>query len=112
MQYLKLEIKHLSERLGSEIRLITPSDTHERLSLTQSCGTAVASGAVLRALNKDAGPDRILRSSYGVLRTLPHEPDQIPALGEGKRTYDHLDGDWYVKDVIDWVIKKVYILAS
>ncbi|SCV50619.1 related to hsp70 protein [Fusarium fujikuroi] len=64
---------------------------------------AVASGAVLRALNKANGPDRIARSSYGILRT---EPFGQYREHEGlKPSYDHHDGMPYIKHTIDWVLK-------
>ncbi|EMT64826.1 hypothetical protein FOC4_g10007517 [Fusarium odoratissimum] len=64
---------------------------------------AVASGAVLRALNKANGPERIARSSYGILRTEPfgqyHEHAGL------KPSYDRHDGMPYIKQTIDWVLK-------
>ena len=68
----------------------------------------MAVGAVLRALNKSNGPARVSLSSYGFLRTEPHEPDCIEAHREVKKpTYDPLDGKHYVKNTIDWLVKKV-----
>ncbi|KAF5535802.1 Hsp70 chaperone protein [Fusarium mexicanum] len=64
---------------------------------------AVASGAVLRALNKANGPDRIARSSYGILRTEPF--GQYPEHAGLKPSYDRLDGMPYIKQTIDWVLK-------
>jgi hypothetical protein len=66
----------------------------------------VASGAVLRASNKQDGPERIIRSSYGILRREPYDPNSV-AHKRGTRTFDRLDGVSYVKDTIDWVIKLV-----
>jgi len=73
----------------------------------------VACGAVLRALRKEDGPDRISQSSYGFLRTEPYEKDLetgiplIPAHIGVKPHYDPVDGEPYVKNAIDWFMQKV-----
>ncbi len=64
-------------------------------------------GAVLRALDKEDGPSRVALSSYGFLRTEPHEPDVFPAHNEVRPTIDKLDGKRYVVHTIDWLVKKV-----
>ncbi|KAF5649978.1 Hsp70 chaperone protein [Fusarium sp. NRRL 52700] len=64
---------------------------------------AVASGAVLRALNKANGPERVARSSYGILRTEPFR--QYPEHAGLKPSYDRHDGMPYIKQTIDWVLK-------
>ena len=67
--------------------------------------TAVASGAVLRAINKEQGPRRIARSSYGILRTEPH--GQYPEHRGVRKWRDPHDGQAYVRRTIDWVLKLV-----
>ena len=75
--------------------------------------TAVASGAVLRALNKENGPARTTLSSYGFLRIEPYEPEVLHAHRNGVRPYhDPLDGKKYVKNTVDWLVKKVCIVGS
>lgn len=70
-------------------------------------------GAVLRALNKEDGPSRITRSSFGFLRTEPHEPNVFPAHKAPVRpTLDKLDGKKYVRNTIDWLVKKVSLTWS
>ncbi|KAF5975590.1 Hsp70 chaperone protein [Fusarium coicis] len=64
---------------------------------------AVASGAVLRALNKANGPERIARSSYGILRSEPF--GQWPEHQGLNPSYDRHDGQPYIKQTIDWVLK-------
>jgi hypothetical protein len=64
-------------------------------------------GAVLRALEKEDGPARITQSSYGFLRTEPHEPEVLAAHKEVRPTIDKLDGKDYVRNTIDWLVKKV-----
>jgi hypothetical protein len=70
-------------------------------------GVAVASGAVLRALDKRNGPDRLMRSSYGILCREIFD-DQFPghtAVANNKLDWD-IDGKAYVKDSMVWLIKK------
>jgi hypothetical protein len=68
--------------------------------------TAVARGAVLRAFNKEGGPRRYARSSYGILRTEIWEafPEHKKA---AKKSYDRHDGLPYVVRTVDWVLKLV-----
>jgi hypothetical protein len=73
---------------------------------TTDSETAVASGAVLRALQKENGPTRIIQSSYGFLRTEPREPHVFPEYENVCPWLDRLDGNYYVKNTLDWLIKK------
>ncbi|RAL67075.1 hypothetical protein DID88_007855 [Monilinia fructigena] len=63
--YLKQWLQEKSEHLNFNIELVADK---------RKCITAVASGAVLRALDKKNGPERISQSSYGFLRHEPWEP--------------------------------------
>jgi hypothetical protein len=81
------------------------------LSTNHSSETAVSSGAVLRALNKKDGPERISRSSYGFLCTEEHEPDVFPAHRGIRPFSEPLDGRKYLKYTIFWLIHKVGILV-
>lgn len=67
--------------------------------------TAVSLGAVLRTLEKGDGPERISKSSYGFLRTEPHEPEICHAHTEQRPTTDKLDGKKYIRNTIDWLVK-------
>ncbi|KAI1844837.1 hypothetical protein JX266_009065 [Neoarthrinium moseri] len=66
--------------------------------------SAVASGAVLRALNKEHGPERYARSSYGVNRSEPY--GQYDEHDEARATpfKDSCDGELYVRNTIDWIL--------
>ena len=66
---------------------------------------------MLRALRKEDGPDRISKSSYGCLRTEPYNgaPEMEEAHQSVEPEIDPLDNDEYVKDTIDWFIKKASI---
>jgi len=70
---------------------------------------AIAHGAVLRAMNKSKGPARKILSSYGFLQTLPKDIESYPTLKRVKATRDPVDGFDYVKNTINWLIKKVHI---
>ncbi|OKL64182.1 hypothetical protein UA08_00533 [Talaromyces atroroseus] len=69
-------------------------------------GTAVAHGAVLRAANKMDGPERRIRSSFGILRAEPYEPTQWEAHANANPWHDPVDGRKYIKKTIDWVVNK------
>ena len=70
---------------------------------------AVAQGAVLRALRKEEGPDRILQSSYGFLRSEPYmqEKEYEEAHRQQKPWRDPVDGLKYIENAICWEIQKV-----
>jgi hypothetical protein len=73
-------------------------------------GIAVASGGVLRALNKEFGPQRKVRTSIGLSRKIPFEPtlrDEHKGLPLRFVEYDKLDDINYVGNSIKWFIKRV-----
>ncbi|KAL4819764.1 hypothetical protein BDW67DRAFT_181481 [Aspergillus spinulosporus] len=73
--------------------------------------TAVSRGGVLRALNKEDGPRRKLRLNLGVCLTEPWNPKYA-----GHRNapwFRHpLNNKKYVKDCMDWVIRKDRVLGQ
>jgi hypothetical protein len=75
-------------------------------------GVAVASGAVLRTLDKEHGPPRETRTSYGILQKLQYgHPEASEAHEDLPRKfikYDRVDNEDYVEG-IRWVIKQVRI---
>jgi hypothetical protein len=66
----------------------------------------VASGAVLRALNKDKGPTRMAYSSYGFLRVEPYQSKISEGHRESQPTRDEIDGEDCLA-VIDYFMVKV-----
>jgi hypothetical protein len=72
----------------------------------------VARGAVLRAFNKDHGPDRITSCSYGFLRSEPYEPEEFAAHKNTRCIIDKADGEKYIDGTINWLIQKVCTLYS
>ncbi|KAK5631094.1 hypothetical protein RRF57_006809 [Xylaria bambusicola] len=67
--------------------------------------TAVASGAVLRAMNKDLGPARYAKSSYGIIRSEPYGEYNEHIIANAKGYMDKCDGVEYVRNTIYWVLK-------
>ena len=72
--------------------------------------SAVARGAVLRSLNKDNGPTRHSRASFGFLRTEQYDaknplPEYVEA--DVRPTIDPIDGWENVENTIYWVIQAV-----
>ncbi|KAJ8062988.1 hypothetical protein OCU04_008233 [Sclerotinia nivalis] len=94
--YLKQWLQEKSEELDFNIELV--ADKHK-------CITAVASGAVLRALDKKNGPERISQSSYGFLRHEPWEPKVYPGHERAKPEESELDGEKYVATIDYFMIK-------
>jgi hypothetical protein len=62
---------------------------------------------VLRALNKENGPRRQARTSYGIWRS--EEYGAFPEHAEAKKSYDKHDGLEYAAGTIDWVLKLVFL---
>ena len=60
---------------------------------------------MLRALNMEKGPDRIIQSSYGFLRREPYEPGALPQHREAKPELDSVDGDYYVQTIVYFMTK-------
>ncbi|KAG5656912.1 hypothetical protein KAF25_011081 [Fusarium avenaceum] len=102
IQYLEDRLAGYCTRENEQITLIRPEEGKAIIN-------AVASGAVIRALNKSRGPERIARSSYGILRT---EPFREHKEHEGLHpSYDPHDGQAYIKGTIDWVLKLGQVVA-
>jgi hypothetical protein len=64
------------------------------------------------ALNKEYGIDRVSRASYGILCSEIFDDDF-----EGHRVAEDsvmqdIDGEYYVKDTLSWLIKRVSVLFS
>jgi hypothetical protein len=77
--------------------------------LTLNSATAVVRGALLRAFNKELGPDRITGCSYGFLHTELYEPDSVVAHRKVKCMVDKVDGERYIDSTIKWLINKVSV---
>lgn len=69
--------------------------------------TAVASGAVLRALNKKNGPTRHAECSFGFLRWEPQQPEiyQSHSQNRNMAVFDPDDGETYIQVINYFMIK-------
>ncbi|KIW89576.1 uncharacterized protein Z519_09732 [Cladophialophora bantiana CBS 173.52] len=95
-------INHLKKVLRKERNFLGQPIDLERSRHVQS---AVARGAVLRALRKEDGPERITRSSYGILRSERYNEDD-PKHRKFRVTRSPADGELYIMDTIEWVVNK------
>ncbi|EXJ73843.1 uncharacterized protein A1O5_03605 [Cladophialophora psammophila CBS 110553] len=95
-------INHLKKVLRKERNCLDQPIDLERSRHVQS---AVARGAVLRALRKEDGPERITRSSYGILRSERYNEDD-PKHRKFRVTRSPADGELYIMDTIEWVVNK------
>jgi membrane-associated HD superfamily phosphohydrolase len=94
---------HLKKILRKERNLLNQTIDLEPSRYVQS---AVARGAVLRALRKEFGPDRITRSSYGVLRSELYDKNNSRHR-KFRVSRDRADGELYIMNTIHWVLDKV-----
>lgn len=69
-------------------------------------GTVVSHGAVLSALNKEDSPMRILDVNFGFLVYEEYNPHYVPHR-EVIPFHSPEDGKQYVKNCIQWKIRKV-----
>lgn len=105
--YLIEQKDRIVKHLGTPLRL--------RFSSPNMSATGVATGAILRSVNKAAGPSRIPCQSIGVLRHIPwdHENDDYTAeiLKQPKKWSARAE-TYYIMDTIRWVLKKVHYLIN
>ncbi|KIM98784.1 hypothetical protein OIDMADRAFT_181289 [Oidiodendron maius Zn] len=93
---------HLKKALRKERNFL---DMPIELETPHYIQSAVARGAVLRALRKDFGPHRYTRSSYGVLRSEQCDLNN-PKHKKFRARRDRVDGELYIMDTIEWLIEK------
>ncbi|KAF2678256.1 hypothetical protein K458DRAFT_317433 [Lentithecium fluviatile CBS 122367] len=94
---LKTKIEIMNHTLMTETRLITtPPNTG---------ATGVATGAIMRALDKRFGPERVPRSSYGIMRHLEWDPDSDEDYMCQPAEKSEHDGEYEIRDTIEWLIK-------
>ncbi|KAF2993988.1 hypothetical protein E8E13_001711 [Curvularia kusanoi] len=77
-----------------------------QLVASDNPSTAVARGAVLRALNKRYGPSRIALCSYGFILSEHYEPDLVPEHRDTICRINKADGERYVGQTIRWLLRK------
>ncbi|KAE8452609.1 hypothetical protein EG329_013868 [Mollisiaceae sp. DMI_Dod_QoI] len=96
---LQKKLDALSALFGYRIKLILPINGEPQ--------TAVVEGAIIRAWDKEKGPQRFLKLSYGFQVTEQYDPINIEAHREVKHaTLDPKDGFEYVHNTIEWLVFK------
>ncbi|KAF7903994.1 hypothetical protein EAF00_001328 [Botryotinia globosa] len=102
---LERRLRKLQRDEGIPIRLETVNDP-------EYLETAMASGGILRALDKENdGLERISLCSYGFFLQEEHDPIGIPAHKKVKPMTDSSDGVPYL-EVMDWVVKKGEVIPA
>ncbi|CVK87782.1 related to hsp70 protein [Fusarium mangiferae] len=96
VKFLEKSLAEYSRQNNCHVKLLLPEDKN-------TMANAVSLGAVLRAMNKNHGPERRARSSYGILRAEPFK--EYPEHQGMNPSYDRHDGLPYIKKTIDWVLK-------
>jgi hypothetical protein len=100
--YLTEQRDRLAKKLGTPLKLRFPP---RNLS-----ATGVATGAILRSINKASGPSRIPCQSIGILRHIPCVSDleeyPFEVLAQPTR-WNAQEEISYVMDTIRWIVKKV-----
>lgn len=101
--YLLEQKSRLVRKLGSSLRL--------RFSPANTSATGVATGAILRSINKASGPSRKPCQSIGILRHIPcddeYEEYTTKILDQPKK-WNAQEEVFYVMDTIRWIVKKVF----
>ncbi|TGO22352.1 hypothetical protein BPAE_0171g00110 [Botrytis paeoniae] len=104
--------KTLERRLGKLTRDTGISIELETVNDPEYLETAMASGGILRALDKENDElERISLCSYGFFLQEEHDPIGIPAHKNVKPMIDSSDGVPYL-EVMDWVVKKGEIVPA
>ncbi|KAJ4342040.1 hypothetical protein N0V87_001366 [Didymella glomerata] len=104
--YLLQQKDRIVRNLGQPLKL--------RFSPRNMSATGVATGAILRAINKANGPSRIPCQSIGILRHIPcDQPEDYPAevLSQPSK-WSAAEQKPYVMNTIHWVVKKVSLFVS
>ena len=99
---IDLVVPKISYVKGYVLRRLAQEPTDETIS-----STAVACGAVLRALRKEDGPSRLMQCGYGFLTDEPWDDDSHEAHKGIKPYHDILNNKYYVKETLDWIFTKV-----
>lgn len=104
--YLLQQKDRIVRNLGQPLKL--------RFSPRNMSATGVATGAILRAINKANGPSRIPCQSIGILRHIPcDQPEDYPAevLSQPSK-WSAAEQKPCVMNTIHWVVKKVSLFVG
>lgn len=100
-EYLTDKIDAYNSSTDSDIQLCFPA--------RNGSATGVATGAILRAVDKSGGPSRITSQSIGMLRHIPADERSrySHAVYSQPAEDDDEDGCRYIWDTIEWKVVKV-----
>lgn len=104
-EYLKSTLDRLRDKHRIPISMVvTPPNTG---------AAGVATGALIRALDKEHGPSRVPRQSIGVIQHLPLDQNLYSneVLNQTSWEENPLDNEWYIKNTLRWIIKVVSPLS-
>jgi hypothetical protein len=77
--------------------------------ISNTGASAIAKGAIMRAQNKQLGPERIPTHSIGIYRHINWEEDSTDACITRQKAQRDGEGEYVIKNTILWIIKKVRI---
>lgn len=104
--YLLEQKDRIIRATGSPLKL--------RFSPRNMSATGVATGAIMRAMNKADGPSRLPCQSIGILRHIPcDQEEEYPAeIMLQQREWSAEEQVDYVMNTIEWLVKKVRCYAT
>ncbi|KZM26023.1 hypothetical protein ST47_g2822 [Ascochyta rabiei] len=100
-EYFTEQKNRMVKKLGIPLKL--------RFSAPNTSATGVATGAILRSINKADGPSRIPCQSIGVLHHIPCDPENehyTPEILNQPKTWIYQEGLDYIMNTIRWIVKK------
>jgi hypothetical protein len=100
-EFLRTSLARVNNQYGTNIHLVAPP--------ASTSATGVATGALMRAQNKDNGPKRIPCRSIGVLYHVPDDPsyDFPSEVLKQRWSTCELPGEDYIMRTLKWIIKAV-----
>ncbi|CAN9184296.1 unnamed protein product [Alternaria alternata] len=97
-EYLRIWLNEYNHKNGLVIEM--------KFALANKGASAIAIGAIIRAQNKQLGPERIPTQSIGLYRHINWEEDSTdPCITKQKAQKDG-EGEYVIKNTILWIIKK------
>ncbi|KAB2099689.1 hypothetical protein AG0111_0g12188 [Alternaria gaisen] len=97
-EYLRIWLNLFNHDNGSLIDM--------KFALANKGASAIAMGAIMRAQNKQLGPERIPTQSIGIYRHINWEEDSTdPCITKQKAQKDG-EGEYVIKNTILWILKK------
>lgn len=81
-------------------------------AISNTGASGIAMGAIMRAQDKQLGPERIPTQSIGIYRHINWEEGSTdPCITQQKAQKDG-EGEYVIKNTILWIVKKVRISSA